>query len=72
MRLGEHDTRLAKDDSRMEVEISSAIPHERFNRTLKINDIALIHLAKHVEFTGRLSLLSSYMDKKDSNSDIAL
>lgn len=50
--MGEHDIRHEDDISRADIEVSLAIPHEKFNDSLKINDIALITLSKHVKFTG--------------------
>ena len=53
VRLGEHDIRNDNDGAtrHLDVEISSRTAHEGFNSVSFQNDIAIIKLAKRVEFT---------------------
>lgn len=51
-RLGEYDIRTTEDGPHQDVEIADAIPHEHYHEELVINDIAIIHLMRDIEFTG--------------------
>lgn len=60
VRFGEYDTRTKEDGPHEDVFVHLAVPHERHNDLLKINDISLIHLVRDVVFNGNLSLLFSF------------
>lgn len=55
VRLGEYDTRDENDGPHEDIEISLSVPHEEYNDALKINDIALLYLVRHVAFKGEFS-----------------
>lgn len=54
VRLGAHY--LSKDKNYVDVNIDLIETHENFETTTKINDIAIVHLARDVEFTGQLKI----------------
>lgn len=54
VRLGEHNTNTIDDDNRVDAEIKRVDIHEDYVKVPKINDIAIVHLARDVEFTGKL------------------
>lgn len=57
MRLGEHDLTTIADGQHEDITVLDAEPHEDFNKKLMTNDIAIIYLERHVEFTGELDFL---------------
>lgn len=61
--MGEYDVRDENDGPHEDIEISLSEPHEHYNHSLKINDIALIHLVRHVEFKGYKFLFKKKSDK---------
>lgn len=52
MRLGEHDTRTTEDGAHLDVVPHLVESHEDWNNTLIINDIAIVHFKKDVDFNG--------------------
>lgn len=65
--MGEYDIRVENDGPHEDIEISSSVPHEEYNDPLKINDIALIHLVRHVEFKGHIFLFEIEVATKITN-----
>lgn len=55
VRLGEHNTNTIEDEHRADVQIKRVDIHEDYIKVPKINDIAVVHLARDVEFTGKLN-----------------
>lgn len=53
VRLGEHDTLTTEDGQHEDVDIASIEVHEKYVRTPKVNDIAIVYLKKDVTFTGK-------------------
>lgn len=51
-RLGEHDLRTEDDGPHRDIPIARAIAHERHDPVWKLNDIAMLHLERDVEFSG--------------------
>lgn len=74
VRLGEYDIRTDDDGPHEDIGISSIVPHEEYNDPLKINDIALLHLVRHVKFKGHtFSILNgSILHKSVKNIQFAL
>lgn len=50
--MGEYDIRSRLDGIHEDIEIVRQIPHEKWNRALLLNDIAIVQLARDVTFTG--------------------
>lgn len=51
-RLGEYNTQTFTDGKHEDIDIVRQIPHEKWNRALLINDIAVLELARDVTFNG--------------------
>lgn len=54
VRLGEHDTLTTDDGKHEDIAIDRIEVHEKYVRTPKVNDIAIVYLANDVKFTGKL------------------
>lgn len=54
VRLGEHDFSTTADGQHQDIRIALAEPHEHHDDTLKLNDIAILHLYYDVKFDGKL------------------
>ena len=52
IRLGEFDTKTSKDEPHLDFWIDKSEKHEEHNENLRINDIAIVHLLRNVEFNG--------------------
>lgn len=50
--MGEYDTHSFTDGKHEDIDIVRQTPHEKWNRKLLINDIAILELARDVEFSG--------------------
>lgn len=57
VRLGEHDFSTTADGEHQDIRIALAEPHEHHDDTLKLNDIAILHLYYDVKFNGKLKFL---------------
>lgn len=56
VRLGEYDTNTTSDGAHQDVAIDHVVKHEKFDRKHMINDMAIVHLAHDVDFTGKLEI----------------
>lgn len=54
VRLGEHDFEDKTDKDYQDVLIKRSTPHEHYDRSLMINDIAILDLDHDVEFNGEI------------------
>lgn len=54
VRLGEHDLTTERDGRHEDVRIKYGVPHEHYNKYLGINDIAIVYLAKDVQYNGMI------------------
>lgn len=52
VRLGEHDTETEIDGEHVDLDIARVESHKHYLSALKINDIAVVHLDRDVDFTG--------------------
>lgn len=53
MRLGEYDLRT-DDGAHQDIPIARSVTHDDFDPNIKTNDIAIIHLERDVEFSGKI------------------
>lgn len=53
--MGEHDLRNEDDGPHQDIPIARSVSHEHYNSATFLNDIAMIHLERDVEFSGELS-----------------
>lgn len=53
-RLGEHDFEQTTDKNCEDVLITRYTPHEHYDRSLMINDIAILDLDHDVQFNGKI------------------
>lgn len=60
VRLGEYDTSTTTDGDHLDVSIDHVARHEKYDDFKMINDVAIIHLAHDVDFTGKLKAISFY------------
>lgn len=58
VRLGAHDFTATVDENHEDVRVASYVAHTQFNKSLMINDIAIIHLNRDVQFNGELCSLT--------------
>lgn len=58
-RLGEHDFEDSTDKGYEDVLVQRSVPHEHYDRSLMINDIALLYLEHDVRFNGKITLWQS-------------
>lgn len=54
VRLGAHDFTASDDENHEDVRVSSYVAHTQFDKSLMINDIAILHLNRDVQFNGKL------------------
>lgn len=54
-RLGEHDLRNGDDGAHQDIPIARAVGHVSHDPVWKLNDIAILHLERDVEFSGGIS-----------------
>lgn len=57
--MAEHDIKSTKDGMHVDIPIDHVDKHENYTNITKINDIAVVHLSRDVEFTGRSKFNSS-------------
>lgn len=62
MRLGEFDVSTESDGPHQDIRIDHVVRHEKFDKFHMINDVAILHLVRDVEFTGN-SFYSVLSDK---------
>lgn len=60
VRCGEYDTRDENDGPHEDIEILLSVPHEEYNDPLKLNDIAMIYLVRHIVFSGKLHVFRHF------------
>lgn len=60
VRLGEYDMSTTSDGPHRDVMIKKVDFHEDFNGKQMVNDIAIVHMHDHVEFTGKTYQLFDY------------
>lgn len=63
MRLGEHDLRT-DDGGHQDIPIARTVTHEEFDPNIKTNDIAIIHLERDVEFSGKIFIFLFFNPKR--------
>lgn len=56
VRLGEYDTSTTSDGVHQDVSIDHVVKHEKYDDLHLINDIAIIHLAHDIDFTGKTEI----------------
>lgn len=62
VRLGEYD--LSKNDTLTEdIKIHHFVAHPQYSEELQLNDIAIVHLERDVNFTGELEESKLYFGK---------
>lgn len=66
VRLGEHDYASQSGTAREDVRVSRRVPHSQYDSRLMINDIAILHLARDVNFNGKLNIFNMKKFKKSS------
>lgn len=54
VRLAEHDIGTQSDGTHEDILISKTVKHGQYNEESKVNDIAMIYLERHVEFSGEI------------------
>lgn len=52
VRLGEHDLSTTYDGLHQDISIDRAVPHENYDPVMLYNDIAILYLERHVQFSG--------------------
>lgn len=55
VRLGEYDL-STKSTVTEDIGIKRFVSHPEYNSELQLNDIAIVHLVRDVEFTGKLKI----------------
>lgn len=60
VRLGEHDFEDKTDNAYVDVRIRRSTPHEHYDRSLMINDIAMLDLENDVQFNGKMDFCLLY------------
>lgn len=70
MRLGEYNTLTTEDGKHVDVPIKRVEMHENYKWVTQINDIAIVHLARDVEFTGNLIHFLVFLEKIATFSNI--
>lgn len=58
VRLGEHDFSKTTDGEHEDFLVTNQFKHEFFDKSLMINDIAILDLSRDVVFSGKFDLLS--------------
>lgn len=63
VRLGEHDLQTQSDGKHEDVRVTHGDAHETYNKALGINDIAIVYLARDVQYNGNklINCLLSFM-----------
>lgn len=57
VRLGEYDTSTTSDGDHQDVSIDHVVKHEKYDDFKMINDVAIVHLAHDVDFTGSIKVI---------------
>ena len=58
VRLGENDVQKSNDGRHEDVPVEKATSHPEFDSDLMINDIGMVHLQDHVNFSSKLLTLN--------------
>lgn len=67
VRLGEYDFASDSDGEHKDFLVTRTTPHEHYDKSLMINDIAILQLARNVEFNGKLIIfLRTNVRKKNT------
>lgn len=51
--MGAHNLRTDDDGTYQEIPIARSVKHPRYEPNLYLNDVAILHLVRDVEFSGR-------------------
>lgn len=68
VRLGEHDYASQSEKARQDIRVARAVPHAQYDKSLMINDIAILHLSRDVQFNGKFNFASHFLKEKTFSS----